>query len=368
MAVTVSSYQPSHMFGQSDENMVETLQDKLNTLPASMVIFSRNLRSLYTEYQVTTKDESTKTFLEVRDSARKNGVVYANKILPMTETVIRSIADFSDYFSDLDFDDWTDCLDDIIADVEKAQGVCDILKMMHNTIIVDLKKNEDKAAVGITLLKKMADQYEEEERKILINAKEEMEEASLWRSLWWTGFFTFGLWPLAFGPWPLAFGFFTFGITTLILDDKAQGQEQQSRRLTATAVAKKENADIAKQAVEMTSGKLIPAIAGFINGLEVCAEFLTYTREKLAAMHAKGDKGAKKPYYIMMKKKASVLNDTCLKFLAVTDMMRNNLEAIPKEPNDGNYVDEWFGQQMVQFEKENPSVWAIIKTKLARLA
>ena len=56
-------------------------------------------------------------------------------------------------------------------------------------------------------------------------------------------------------------------------------------------------------------------------------------------MQAVGGKGAKKPYYIMMKKRAAELNDSSMKFLAFTDVL-NNLAAIPTEmPDDKNYVD-----------------------------
>ena len=88
--MAVSGYKPGQMFGNDDqygESMVITFEDKLKTLPTSMVIFSANLRSLFAELQVTGQDESTRTFLEVRDSARKNGVVYSKAVLPLTESV-----------------------------------------------------------------------------------------------------------------------------------------------------------------------------------------------------------------------------------------------------------------------------------------
>ena len=56
-------------------------------------------------------------------------------------------------------------------------------------------------------------------------------------------------------------------------------------------------------------------------------------------MQAVGGKGARKPYYIMMKKRASELNDSSMKFLAYTDVLKNNLAAIPEMPDAKNYVD-----------------------------
>ena len=62
---------------------------------------------------------------------------------------MRSIGFLADYFNDLDFDDWSDSLEDILKDVEKSQGVCDILKQMHNSLIVELKKNESKLMLAL---------------------------------------------------------------------------------------------------------------------------------------------------------------------------------------------------------------------------
>ena len=69
-------------------------------------------------------------------------------------------------------------------------------------------------------------------------------------------------------------------------------------------------------------------------------QFLSTTKERLHKMQAVGGKGAKQPYYIMMKKRAAELNDSSMKFLAFTDVLKNNLAAIPTNmPDDKNYVD-----------------------------
>ena len=255
--MSISGYRPGDIFGnddQSGENMVRTLEDRLKTLPTSMVIFSTNLRSLFAELQVTGQDESTRTFLEVRDSARKNGVVYSKAVLPLTESVIRSIGGFADYFTDLEFEDWSDCLDDIVADIEKAHGVCEMLKDMHNTIIVDLKKNEDKATVGVLEIKKMTLKFEEEERKLRTQAAALSTSADIKRVV---GVLT--------AP-------FTLGISAFIFGGLAANDEMKSKEKLATAVAKQENKTIALKAVELTSGTLIPAIQNFIGGLEIITE------------------------------------------------------------------------------------------------
>ena len=244
--MAVSGYKPGQMFGNDDqygESMVITFEDKLKTLPTSMVIFSSNLRSLFADLQVTGQDESTRTFLEVRDSVRKNGVVYSKAVLPLTEDVIRSIGVFADYFTDLEFEEWSDCLDDIVADIEKAHGVCEMLKDMHNTMIVDLKKNEDKATVGVLEIEKMTLKFEEEERKLRNKAAAILTTATI----------VGGLAP-AVAPLSL-------GLAAVAMKENI-----------TVAVAMKENKTIALKAVELTSGTLIPAIQNFIGGLEIITE------------------------------------------------------------------------------------------------
>lgn len=334
---------------KTDHQQVDTLQNKLKEMVPSMVIFSDSLRSLFAINQVTSSSPATRAFLEVRDNARKNGIVYSKMVLPMTEEVIRAIGFFSDYFTDLDFNDWSESLEDIISDVEKAQGVCDILKQMHNNIIIELKKNETKAELSITQIEKMAEQFRDEERSLQRKATELNESADEKRDWGWTGIFT-------------------LGISTAILNSCAADDDAAARESLASAVAKRENAVIASNAVIQTKCRLIPAMKAFINGLEVCTLFLSDTRERLAKMKNAGDKGARKPYYLMMKNRAKELNGNCLQFLALTDMMRNNLAAIPTESHDKNYVDTWFDEQKKQFQREHKTVWDRIKGEVAKIA
>ena len=81
-------------------------------------------------------------------------------------------------------------------------------------------------------------------------------------------------------------------------------------------------------------------LAPIIHFFDPIIQFLSNTKERLHKMQEVGGKGAKKPYYIMMKKRAAELNDSSMKFLAFTDVLKNNLAAIPtKMPDDKNHVD-----------------------------
>eukprot|EP00092_Neocalanus_flemingeri_P004017 GFUD01004324.1.p1 GENE.GFUD01004324.1~~GFUD01004324.1.p1 ORF type:complete len:328 (+),score=100.53 GFUD01004324.1:343-1326(+) len=299
-----------------------------------MVCFSRSLRKIFNETKVTGQDDATKTYMEVRDNTRQNAVVYTEKLLPLSEQVVRSIGYFADYFQDLEFEDWVECLDDLIHDVEKAEGFCNLLKHMHNTMISNLKKNEDKARVGIELLEKMALQYQVDSLELQNKAMEKTSTAESAR-----------FWGLVLSP--------LLGISLAVGNSIANRAEISAKESTALATAKRENSDIAQEAVALTSTYLIPAVQDFISGLEVCSMFLNVTKERLSKMNNQGSKGAKKPYYLMMKKQSAEINMNCMKFLSVTDMMRTDLEAIPSDVSDKNYVDSWLEQQLEEFKKQH---------------
>ena len=134
----MTTAQAASKCGAEDEKEVDEVGTQLKLLPKTLLQFTQTLRSFYAENLVTEKTEASETFIEIRDSVARNAIVYANKVLPLTQEVIRNIAFFSDTFNSLELEDWKDCLDDIIAELDKAQGFCDVLRTMHNTIIQDL--------------------------------------------------------------------------------------------------------------------------------------------------------------------------------------------------------------------------------------
>ena len=61
-----------------------------------------------------------------------------------------------------------------------------------------------------------------------------------------------------------------------------------------------------------------------------------------------------------MNKKAQQLSNNSMRFLMMTHMMRSDIDAIPEEASDKNYVDEWFEQQKEKFRREHKSIWTLI--------
>merc|ERR1712210_243809 len=235
---TVKKHKVGSMFKDQEGTDVDILQEKLQSLPPSMVIFSSSLRKLYATAKVTDQDKETRNFLAVRDSVRQNGIV----------------------------------------DINKAIGVCDILKQYHNSIIKDLMRNQDKAEVSVTELTKMKERYRVQEQELMDQAKAHKIEAAKERD--------YSVWG----------AIFSFGISAAVSNNRADEADAKAKHEHLEAIGKKENADIAFEAVSLVKGYLIPAVSNFIGGLEVCATFLSDTKERLMKMKQAGDKGPRKPF------------------------------------------------------------------------
>ena len=172
--------------------------------------------------QVTNEDEGTRIFLEVREEVRRNAIVYKDKVLPLTEEVIRHIGSFADSLLDFDFNDWVEGLEETIKDMDKAIGFCKILSQLHHTIVEDLKRNEDNAEVGIKMMEKMALEYKEMSKELEKRAQECKESADDKRF------------------WGNVTGVLTLGISTAVLHAQAHGDDWDAKEKIARPCPDKE--------------------------------------------------------------------------------------------------------------------------------
>ena len=306
-----------------------------------MASFSVGLRSLFGVNQVTGLDDQTKIFQEVREDVWRNAVIYKDKVLPVTTHVVRSIGLYMSSFIDVEFDDWAENLDDFLDDINKGIGFCEYLKQLHNSIIINLKRNEDKAAVGQQKMALMASDYKK-------MAEDLEKEAKSWKDAAEAKQF-----------WGWLTGAITAGISTVILNAFAKSDAEEAAEKASEAAAKSKNAEIAIRAVSITNNVVIPAIKDFLDGIHACSGFLIRTRESLEEMKNYGEHGPKKVYYQAMRNRAAELKETCLMFQMMTNEMSTGIDAIP-EPSDKNYVDVWFEKQQAEFRENHKSTWALI--------
>ena len=371
----MTTAQAASKCGAEDEKEVDEVGTQLKLLPKTLLQFTQTLRSFYAENLVTEKNEVTERFMEVRDTVAKNAVVYADKVLPLTQAVISAIGFFADTFNSLDLEDWKDGLEDIIEELEGAQGYCDMLRMMHNTIIQDLMKTKDKAEVNIQLLQRLKDTYEVRCRELKeelseafpvmvenldkMDQKAEQAESRRW--------------------WATALAVPTLGIGYWLGNKLADQADRKaiSKKATAMIAARKslevcteigtvgENSSFATKAAALTETHLIPSLEKFLSGLETCSTFLGVTKEKLKAMHGTGNKALakdkKKMFYTMMKNKSTQLNSHCEMFLARSDMIQNSMAGITSDICNDEDVNMWFGKMIKDFVATDNETWARIQ-------
>jgi len=280
----------------------------LSTFSESTVVFSFSLWSLVTGVEGRT--DEMKTF---RNNVRKIGLVYVDKVLPMTESVVEEMSNLADYLTLLEFNDWSDAeMEDIITDIEKAQAKCAILKQMYTTIanfaidVTPIKKMNERDN-----MEKLISQYKQEEEYLKGNAKQLMEIPT-----WEMGLMEFRKFD---ADWP---GFLAAPLET----DKA---------------------------VVLTKESLRPAAEDFIKGVEDFSVFLTNIKECLAKMKNVEKSAANEPSFKTMKKVGDQLSSESMKFLKMANMLCSKLFCLPTHPNDKSFVEQWFHQQKVYMEPKH---------------
>jgi len=336
------------------ENRVIGLEKTLKDLPECMLRFSLSMRALYGEQKISSDTDDTKDFIAVRNNTRRNAVLYTNAILPKSEEVISSIGFFLDYFELLEFEDWQDCLEDQITEIDTSVDKCKLMTQMHNGLIGNLKKDEDKAYVGIERLKLAVKQYEAE-----VDVFEKKAKYSKYWSIAFGGIGTVTLVAAVAAAIPTGgaslvvalpiIGAVDTVFTGAVMTKNLKKQGQYS----ASAIAKKENAKIAEEAINLTTTNLIPALRAFLNGLQVIEGFFISTKLDLEKMKTHGGKGSKRPYFKIMKAVAGRINDSCKIFQMMVQVMKSNMAAIETEDDDKNYVDVWIKEIMEKYNENN---------------
>ena len=135
------------------------------------IFLSGTMRVLYNQSAISPEYECAEKFLELRDRTRKNALIYTDKLLPKSEDVVRKIKAYAYEINLFNFEEWEESLEEITEEMTEAEKDCNLLMKMHEKLMVDLKKCEDDAVVGIEELEKLQNTYEEERGKLLDTAE-----------------------------------------------------------------------------------------------------------------------------------------------------------------------------------------------------
>ena len=301
------------MSSREAEQTVAVLANDLPKMSQNMQLFSLSMRSLYAENSVSSSSENGPEFISLRDATRNDAVAYLQGVMPLNETCVLKLQEFFEYYECLSFEEWKECVEDILGEVAAYQEACKALVEIHVDMMVVLKQRQDTAKV---LCKKF----------VGLEAKYEEEIATLRNSASTKQGWAIGL---AFIP-------LVGAIASPILSGSASSD-------IAEAVAKKNQQEIMLAASRAVSDILIPALGDFIQGLEIIGGFFNMMHKELKSFDRMEER--KKVHYLVLKKKSAEIKAGCRAFHGALPAVRSNFQAIPTQGTDKNYVDSWLEKQ-----------------------
>ena len=298
-----------------------SLEKQLVEAPKNMRLFSLSMRSLFTENAVGTSSNTAVRFRKLRDETRNDAVVYVKGVLPVVKQCVSDIKGYFEYYQDLTIDEWWENLRYIIEEAKAHKEACEALIAIHEDIITELKKRQDDAKILVSETRDLSAEYEKKAKELQARAET--------KSSWAIG--------LMFIP------------VVNIIASPILGMSAQTD--VVNAVAKEMESKIQIAAATTVSNVLVPALTAFVDGLQDIAGFFAVIHQELETFQHKGEKAMdaenpKQIHYYTMKGKAHRMMEGCNSFFAVLPSVRTDLEAIPIEGTDQNYVDRWMESQM----------------------
>ena len=296
------------------------------------------MRKLCNQTLVRADHDGAANFLHLRNETRRKGLIYTNVLLPKTEEMVKKIKDFASEILVSDFDDWHADLDVITTGAIKAEMACKHLLHLYESLIVEMKQKEDAAFLSMKDLDRLKEIYEEETERLLNAATLHKGKKKRYQRL------------------GLILALPTLGIGTWVAQTKAKKeQHEMDKNLDEANTARQKGEKLTKTA--KLTDFLIPAIDSFLAGLTACSSFLTSTRVELSELGERGMEGQEAPRKTrtinLLKRHANEVNSDCKVFITSSTEIRTNLKAIPSEPSDHNYIQQWFADQLTSFQSLN---------------
>lgn len=296
------------------------------------------MRKLCNQNSVSEEYEGASKFLQLRDETRKNALIYTDTLLPTTETAVEKIRDFAVQILVSDFDDWHGDLEEIKQGAVKAEFACNLLLHFYEKLITEMKQKEDSATLNKKDLERLKKIYEEDKQTLLDAAEEHKRKMERYQRL------------------GLILALPTLGIGTWVAKTKAKKEQQSMNENLEKAKTTESKGGKLKETGDLADS-LFPVFSNFVKGLTACGGFLKRTRVELSALNEKGREGQeagwKKRTENLLKRHAKELDTKCMGFISNSTEIRTNLMAIPSEPSDKNYVQQWLADQLTSFQSLN---------------
>jgi hypothetical protein len=293
------------------------------------------MRMLHNHTALRGQHKPASNFLELRDKTRCNALIFTSSLLPESEEMVRNIKRVAFEIQNSEYEEWKENLVDITENFKLKGKKCKYLLMLHESLMVELKKNEDDAVVRTFEMEDLNEIYEKEKQKLLKEASSYEKDKE----------FLDKLATVLMIP--------TLGIATLICRSKSKKAKRKSEKKLLEASVSGKNEDITHEAVNLTKEVLIPAITNFLTGLNACNKFLIVSNDQLSEM-GKEDEYEPSRYFRLMKGHAKELNSNCNFFLTTSSQIRTDMRTIPTQSTDKIYVDNWLKTQLAALNEAKP--------------
>ena len=326
------SFFSTEMSNKEAQQQIDDLIFKLNDVPQNMRAFSQSMRSLYAESAVGTSADAAKRFRSLRDDIRKNADAYVKEVLPVVKQCVSNIKSLFEYYQDLSMDEWSENIDHIIEETNAHRNACNSLITVHEEITDSLKKRQTDAVQLINELTDLSVKYERQ-------AKQPEESSMI------VYYLLLILHALSYLIRTIMNIFPRNSVHTNLVED----------------IAAEKEAEIQAEAAKIVRDGSIPALSKFVDGIKDIARFFVVVCREMTGFHNKENTSRdaqelKHLHYNTMRDKAGQVMGACNRFIAELPSIRSDLDAIPTEGTDQNFVDRWKeNQKAVVMDRKGPS-------------
>ena len=327
------------------EQAFKNLDTALQEMPRQMLTFSKSMKSRYVENALETGSKAASKYQTLRNGTKNDAMVYFKGILPVSEMVISAIDGLFEYFMQLGYDELRWQLSGMLEEFRNCRELCEMIKTMHEKIMVPLKRREDEAKEVMMELRELQQEYE---RK-----KAVLEKNAATKNKWAIG--------LMFVP----------GIN-LIVSPALMFSAKSDKR---DAVLQGVQAQTQGAAAMAVSDTLIPALTGFIEGLGCAAGFFAEMENEIIKCQGRADRsdreGMPQTLYKMMRSNAENIRIKCHAYMKALPDVRTDFEAICTEGTnteiDPQYVYNSLRELLKMFKalrKPRPEMTAHLKREI----
>jgi hypothetical protein len=265
-----------------------------------------SLRSLY-----VFNSSSVDSFVRLRQKITNNAKIYSEKILPISNDLIRIIRSFFDfyYYSNVNvFKKYHKLFSD---EVNRGAEACNLTLELNKQILVEFKNNEDEVIEVLEQLKSKAKEFEQKKKKLTKSADTKLN-------------------------W--AIGLALIPVVNVIASPILYVNGSKS---IENAIAESEEELLTVAAAEAIRGPLITSITNLVSIFNNIARFFIVLTDELTNID---DDDSRTMHFDMMKNKSKIIIDACKHYFNNIPAIMANLQAIPND-YDENYVKEWLSDR-----------------------